>query len=145
MMQANYEKPLNFTFNLLEENKKNLTSLLKQIFTCLVECKVKEKNIDLSEKQDDEFMKILDDDLNFPNAITHIISLIKILSTLLRNSNFDEIQKHISFLLFDLKVLGIKYDFNFNSEVDNLITEYKNAKNSNNYEEADKIRNKLFF
>jgi cysteinyl-tRNA synthetase len=53
-----------------------------------------------------EFIDAMNDDLNLPNVTSHLYSLIKSNSQLLREKNFKLVNKNINTAIKELEVLG---------------------------------------
>jgi hypothetical protein len=54
----------------------------------------------------------MNDDLNFPNVISHIYEINKKISQLLKNKLFKLVVLNLNILISELKVLGFTYKFN---------------------------------
>jgi cysteinyl-tRNA synthetase len=71
---------------------------------------------------DDHFIQCLDDDLNFPNAITFILQQVKYMSTLFKEKNYDVLVNSLNYIVNELAILGIKYEFNLNNNDKEIIS-----------------------
>jgi cysteinyl-tRNA synthetase len=96
---------------LLRSSSDNLKKLFQQINNAyiqmvLADYQYKKQNF----KLDDDFIKDLDEDLDFVNAISTIYSQTKSLSKLIRNKEFDKVNYVVDSIDEELKILGLKYE-----------------------------------
>jgi cysteinyl-tRNA synthetase len=118
MYQSRYESPLNYTDELLENATIGLTKVLQQINHALIQMFLNDHDTKLPQSQPHiEFIDALNDDLDFPRALTIIYDQSKGLSNLIKPKNFDQLAQHIAILISELEILGIKYINPINDEV----------------------------
>ncbi len=136
-LSAHYRKPLNFTFENLDYAKNSLNRL-KEIISKLKKSKDKKnkKNIELAYKQ---FLKFLDDDLNFPQALSYMWDI-------LRDNRLNDSEKYELVLKFD-KVFGLDLNkeekIRVSEKVKKLVKEREMMRKNREWEKADEIRKKI--
>ena len=125
---------------------------LNKIVTALKQVDVKAgiNNItlssDINKDKYDEFINQMADDLNTPNAYMVIFDTVKLLNQSLRvkDINYDEVSRNYNAIVKMLEVLGIFIDKVILSDEDkDIYTKWTNAKESKDFELADKYRNML--
>jgi cysteinyl-tRNA synthetase len=93
---------------------------------------------------DKEFVTIMNDDLDIPNAKAFIWSQVKKLAGLIRSKKFDKFQKQVAIVKAELDILGIIYINPLdNPEIKSLIDEWNLALEQKNYVLSDKYREQL--
>lgn len=130
MLKTHYRKPLNFTDNLLEEAKKNLIDLHKNIINLTVE-----NNVPV------EIIETLCDDLNTAKSIA-------IINEFNKNKEYKKLKQSLLFLnLYDENLLKENKNITeldiTEKEILSLIEERKIAKIEKNWDKCDKIRDYL--
>jgi cysteinyl-tRNA synthetase len=116
MFQTTYRNPLNFSQVLIDQAKENLEKLMRSINTAIINLKLNNIKLKRSKVVSQEFIKAMDRDLNFPNAVTVIIEQVKTFSILFRNKDFTSINSTIDSIFTEFDVLGIKYELKFSKE-----------------------------
>ena len=131
LMSTHYRQPLNWT----EDTIVNAENILEKISKSL------NNNHNVNNQKDEEFIKLLCDDINTPMSIQYLVKQAK-----LAKNNSDELAK----LSYNCDLLGIK-----NNKVNNyisaedeevikkLITERELARKNKDFIHADLIRDKL--
>jgi cysteinyl-tRNA synthetase len=110
MYQARYESPLSYSEELLEQSTNSLNKVLQQINQSYIQMFFNNYELKPIDAQlHIEFIDALNDDLDFPKALTIIYEQAKGLVSLIKPKNFDSLAQHLSILLKELEVLGIKY------------------------------------
>ena len=82
------------------------------------------------------------EDFNTPNVITYLLELIKELNTLIRQKQdfIDTLDK----IKLITDIMGLKYEYNKLSEEDiNIYKEWLEYRKNKDFENADKLREKL--
>lgn len=135
-LSAHYRRPLNFSLEALK-NSKNSLKRLKEIISKLdKEKKVKAKNIETAYN---EFLVFLNDDLNFPRALSYMWEI-------LRDNKLNETEKYKLILKFD-KIFSLdlvkEESFKIPKEVRKLADEREKMRKEKKWSEADKIREKI--
>ncbi len=141
--KTKYQHPINFSKIMLEEAnteiKKIVASLSVAQTYLLANDKFALAKANLSEK----FNESLADDLNLPNAITEVLSQIKMLNTNIRTKEWDKANELFNIIVEELNILGIVWDkFDHKSNLE-LIKKWKAAIDAKNYEVVDKTRKEL--
>jgi len=131
LMSTHYRQPLNWT----EDTIINAENILEKIYKSL------DIDQNINSQKDDEFIKLLCDDLNTPNSIQYIVKQTKS-----AKKNNDELAK----LRYNCELLGIK-DNKVKSDISadekdiiqKLIIERELARKNKDFSQADLIRDKL--
>lgn len=94
-------------------------------------------------KYDNNFLSILNDDLNLANAISKIVEYSKNLTKKITNTNILELEEQYQYLLGGMYILGINLKEYHTNDVLDLIKNWNDYLKSQNFTEADKIRSIL--
>ncbi|MGY9041133.1 MAG: DALR domain-containing protein, partial [Alphaproteobacteria bacterium] len=142
ILSSHYRQPLIWSNDLLDQSKKTLDKL----YSSLSEY---DKELSIDECiPDEEVIGALNDDLNTPKALARIFSLSKLIA---KSENKTEIVKS---LIGSANLIGL-LNFRSNHEkfkkrpsgnsndIKNLLSERKIARDIKDYEESDRIRDKL--
>ena len=126
LMSAQYRQPLNWT----EDTITNARNIYDKISSSL------ELDSSASQKKDDNFIKILCDDLNTPNAIQYLVKQA-------RDARKDK--SLISKLRYNCNLIGIKQSLekiekSVEDKVKALIAQRETARKNKDYARADEIR-----
>ena len=148
LMTSHYRQPLNWTEKILKQSYR----VLDKFYRILRDTKGLEKKLESENKYPDDIVEVLFDDLNTPKALSLLNKKMNELAKSNNNSSSYLRQKLINIG----KVLGL---LNINPEVwlgfkpndktidpeliDSLIKKRNIARVSKNFQEADKIRDKL--
>lgn len=157
LLSAGYRLPINFTREIIEQAKNSLERLNNAKFRMddLLEKtsgNLKDNEKDLLKELDNfenNFRKVMDDDLNTADALTVLFEISKFANTKLDENSSKEFVEKTRDLFIKLEdVLGIenrkKTDDSIDEDVINeLIDERKEAKKAKDFAKADEIRNKL--
>lgn len=135
-LSAHYRKPLEFSFQALDNSKNSLKRLREIISKLDKGKKANKKNIELAYR---EFISFLNDDLNFPRALSYMWEI-------LREDRLNETEKYELVLRFD-KVLGLslgeKEEIKIPGEVKKLLKKRLESRSKKDFITADKIRKKI--
>jgi len=135
-LSAHYRKSLNFTFKNLDYAKNSLRRLKEIISKLDKGKKPNKKNIELAWKQ---FLELLNDDLNFPKAVSYIWDI-------LRDNRLNDTEKYKLILKFD-EILGLDLDkkekIKIPKEVAKLARDREIFRSKKDFAKADKIREKI--
>jgi cysteinyl-tRNA synthetase len=125
MYQARYENPLEFTKDLFEQSCNELAKLFQQINYGFIQMYLNNtKVIKTICTMDKDFINVLNDDLDFPNAKSIIAKQVKSLASLIRGKKFDKFQTLVAAIKSELDVLGIVYASPLeNSQIKSLVDE----------------------
>lgn len=140
--KTKYENPINYSQNNFQEANQEISKItdsLIKIKTLLIandEFKI------INQKLNSKFCKMLDDDLNLPNAITIILDQIKNLNLLMKSKDFKKALIIYCQIINELDVLGISIESKHKKYL-HLIHNWKQFLAKHNYLEADKIRKQL--
>lgn len=131
-----YRKPLDFSLDNLEAAKNAYERLKNIILKLDKEKKINKKNIIGAKKQ---FLEIINDDLNMPNALSFLWEI-------LREDRLNDSEKYELALDFD-RVFGLKLtdekQIEIPKEIKKLAKEREEARKKKNFKEADNIRNRI--
>ncbi len=135
-LSAHYRKPLNFTFKNLDYARNSLKRLKEIISKLDKRKKTNKKNIELAWKQ---FLEFLNDDLNFPKAVSYMWDI-------LRDNRLNDTEKYKLVLKFD-KIFGLDLDkeekIKIPKEIAKLVKEREKLRQKKDFKKADKIREKI--
>jgi cysteinyl-tRNA synthetase len=153
LMKAHYRSSLNFSDKLLEESRKNIKDIEKarQIFSIHSKKQNKTNHHVIKNNLEDflqKYQTALFDDLNIPAALAVVFDIIRLGNTSpeiqtqiykFLNTDFDQI-----FDIFTDEPVGQNISDELKKEIEQKIKERNQARANKNWEEADKIRDKLF-
>ncbi len=135
-LSAHYRKPLNFTFKNLGYAKNSLQRLKEIISKLSKKQKKNKKNIELAHRQ---FFEFLNDDLNFPKALSYMWDV-------LRDDRLNDSEKYELVLRFD-RVFGLDLDkkekIEVPEKVKKLVKEREMLRKKKEWKKADEIRKKI--
>lgn len=144
--QAQYQAPLNFSYEVLTTSKNDLLKIKKSINLGLINYywNTSKSNIVFYKELPKTFLKALEDNLNLPNAIKEVWLYSKLLSSNIKEKNNNELIKNLSYLVNMLCILGITFDNILNdSKLLKQFSMWKEAINKKDYQMADNIRKNL--
>ena len=140
-LTTHYKKPVNFSPEILEasqnslERLKNIIYEIKKAHSSKVMRKNK-KNINIAKN---EFLKIINDDLSTPRAVSFLWDI-------LRDNRLNDSEKYELAMDFD-RIFGLDLDkeeeIEIPKEVKKLVKEREEARKKKNWQEADNIRNRI--
>ena len=135
-LMKNYRQPLNFTWENLESSKNSLERLKNIIINLDKNQKKNKKNIEMAKMQ---FLKIMDDNLNFTRALSFLWEI-------LRDEKLNDSEKYELALEFD-KVFGLDLSkeekIKIPEEIKRLVEEREDARKMKNWKKADELREKI--
>lgn len=159
MLQSHYASTLDFSNEALFAAQKGYIKLangLKYIKGLEYEADTDDFS---DEKQASQIKKIcenchhgMNDDFNTALTIGHLFNLLKKINSIQTGQlKFEQIGKEVfmlmkdTFLIFTEDILGLKLESNLNGDglVEVILEEYKEAKESKNYDKVDKLRAQL--
>ena len=129
LLSTHYRQPIPWSLELLGQSKNIYQKLNREL---------KKYNLkELKFYKDSTVGKALLDDLNTPLAIREMQRLV--------SSNDSDLEENISTFkyIFEGSDQDLSIDKKLSNEIEKLIKERNNARNNNDYEKADKIRDKL--
>lgn len=141
-MSTNYRQPINLTDKLFEEAKNTNNKIMMALKSANIFINMNDLVINGNIK-DSVFEEYMNDDLNTPNVITHLLNLVKELNSSLRNNgnNIDEVTSKIIMIT---KVLGLSYEMpTMTEEQKDMYREWLEARTNKDFERADMYREKL--
>ena len=144
LISSHYRSSLNFDQESLNQAQSALTRLYQALASVQVD------GNDLDQDMIDKFSLVMDDDLNTPEALSVLFQLAKLINS---SSNTEKKIKYASTLKELSGVLGLLQDdpkifFQFGAtlsgeEIDQQISLRNEARDTKNFETADKIRDSL--
>ncbi len=149
-LTAHYRSPLNFTREIMDQCKAGLERMYtsRDTLDFLIENANGENNelIAISDKFKEEFIKVMDDDLNTADALSKIFELVTAINTKGNNETKDSLVYAAK--IFDelTEVLGILYNRKTDEipvEVLALVEERTKVRQEKNWARADEIRDEL--
>jgi len=139
-LSANYRKQTNFSMEALSGSAKTLDRL--KLAVQKIKSKDDSNKTDSFDKYKQEFLDAINDDLNTSQALS-------ILQAVIKDSELGNKEKLLLILDFD-KIFGLKLNVSKNleivsasKEVEDLLTARTKARKEKDWDEADKIRDKL--
>ena len=150
LLNTHYRKKLNFTFDKVDDSMKNIRKI-REFYDSLDKYDEKSANelIDRIEEADQKFVECLDDDLNISGAIGELFSLITEVNRYRQDKelNQEEAEQIKDFIEKTDQILDIlepveKQD-ELSPEEQKMIKEREEARENENWEKADKIRDEL--
>jgi len=145
-LQTKFENPVDYREDVLKECETQLKKVYLKILTALVTLELENKEFNVSNKVNmDEFTKIFDDDLNFPNAVAYLLSLTNEIQSDANGKKIESLQEKLSIIYNIFQIFGIKYDFSLSEKQKNLTKTWKEKLSNKEYDEADKVRKELFY
>ena len=131
LMSSHYRQPLNWTDNTIK-NSKNILDKIHRVL-----------NIDqgTSTERDNNFIGLLCDDLNTPNAIQYLVKQAKEVKN--NKNNLPKLRYNCQLLGLNKKNLDINISDKDRMVIENLISERDIARNNKDFSRADLIREQL--
>tara|TARA_B100001113_G_scaffold181347_1_gene148538 strand:- start:345 stop:1607 length:1263 start_codon:yes stop_codon:yes gene_type:complete len=131
LMSSHYRQPLNWTDNTIK-NSKNILDKIHRVL-----------NIDqgTSTERDNNFIGLLCDDLNTPNAIQYLVKQAKEVKN--NKNNLPKLRYNCQLLGLNKKNLDINISDKDRMVIENLISERDIARNNKDFSKADLIREQL--
>ena len=133
VLGAHYRSTLNFSEEAIEAAKKGLKNLQKRV------AELESGKGDISTSYKEEFLSAINDDLDTPKAL-------EVVWRMLKDSTLEEKTKKATIENFD-RVLGLRLTEvpreDTPEEVEALAKEREKARKSNDFEKADKLRDKI--
>jgi cysteinyl-tRNA synthetase len=151
LMDSHYRSQLNFTLKELDSAKKTVDNLndfvsrLKDYMEITKAGKNKELSL-LVDETKNKFRKSMDDDLNVPQALSHVFDMINVFNRKMDSNSADKesLKNAYDFMI------GINKIFDFlegkkkiSAEEKQLINERERLRKNKKFKEADEIREKL--
>lgn len=156
LISSHYRSPINYSVDIIEQCKASLVRL----YNCRESLDFALKNaVDtVSSNADvikatldgrrDQFIKVMDDDLNTADAISAVFELVKDINTsVITDAPSKELVEYATKLFDELTgVLGLVYNRkteNLDDKIEKLIEARTQARKDRNWAEADRIRDEL--
>ena len=143
--QTQYEKPLSFSYEQLENTKNEFNRFIRNInsaFTTLylINKKVKQN---IKNTITNEFKQSIENNLDFPNMIKNLWELAKGLVNISKMKDEKQLLNNLSYLISELNIMGIKYINPLNKKNIKIIDDWQYYLQKKDYQKSDEIRNKL--
>ncbi len=142
-LKNNYRLPLNLNETIFEESKTidlKILNVLKLTNIFMKVNNITEENINKDEKLE----QYLNEDMNSSNLITYLLELVKSLNLEIKNNNINNISLLTGKIKLINSILGLKYNLPEISKEDvELYNQWNNFRNNKDYQNADKLRDKL--
>ncbi|MDR1002331.1 MAG: cysteine--tRNA ligase [Oscillospiraceae bacterium] len=157
MLASHYRSPINYSFDVIKQNK----SALERLYTCLAGLRFNLTKAEEGGNENEEgvkttllahrehFKSALEDDFNTADALSSIFDLTKDINTQILSNNGcsrELIQFALDLFLELTGVLGLMYEEasdSIDDKVEQLIAQRLEAKKAKNFAEADRIRDLL--
>tara|TARA_Y100000768_G_scaffold158972_1_gene118757 strand:- start:88 stop:1428 length:1341 start_codon:yes stop_codon:yes gene_type:complete len=131
LMSTHYRQPLNWTENTIK-NAKNILDKINRVLS-------DDGNSDV--EKDHNFIGLLCDDINTPNAIQYLVKQAKEAKN--NKSSLHKLRYNCQLLGLNKINLEITLSDDDRIKIENLISKRDTARKNNDYEQADLIRNQL--
>ncbi len=140
--QTNYQKPLNYTVENMENAKKDIERVIQELNKAksylIIQNQLKEESY-----LDEEKIKFFEDNLNFPNVVTSVLQDIKKFSVLIKDKKWEELNRLRNSVITCLQILGIRYENIFNKNVITKLHEWDKYVQAKDFAHADEVRKYL--
>lgn len=147
LLSAQYRDVLSYTEDTINNAKKELIKVINAIKKASLILNINDyQTDDFDQEHYNHFIEAMCDDLNTPNAYTHIFEMVKIINQDLRVSDVDyqSLASHLNALTKSLDVLGITYEvLNLSADDKKLYLDWQSAKHNKDFDQADQLRNIL--
>ena len=156
LISSHYRSPINYSVDIIEQCKASLVrlyncresldfALKNAVDTVPADAEEIKKTLDGRREQ---FIRVMDDDLNTADAITAVFELVKDINTkVITDAPSKELVEYATNLFDELTgVLGLVYNRKTESlddEIEKLIEARTQARKDRNWAEADRIRDEL--
>ncbi len=154
LLSAHYRSPINYSYDAMEQTKAGLDRLygvrdhMEQLLKGKLEAGSDAEFDAAVEKEREEFMDAMDDDLNTARATGALFTLARdINSFIAKGAKKDSLQKAYDTFMELAGVLGILYrreETDEDSAIEALLEERKAARANKDFARADAIRDELF-
>ena len=154
LLSAHYRSPINYSYDAMEQTKAGLDRLygvrdhMEQLLKGKLEAGSDAEFDAAVEKEREEFMDAMDDDLNTARATGALFTLARdINSFIAKGAKKDSLQKAYDTFMELAGVLGILYrreETDEDSAIEALLEERKSARANKDFARADAIRDELF-
>ena len=154
LLSAHYRSPINYSYDAMEQTKAGLDRLygvrdhMEQLLKGELEAASDAEFDATVEKEREEFMDAMDDDLNTARATGALFTLARdINSFIAKGPKKDSLQKAYDTFMELAGVLGILYrreETDEDSAIEALLEERKAARANKDFARADAIRDELF-
>ena len=154
LLSAHYRSPINYSYDAMEQTKAGLDRLygvrdhMEQLLKGDLEAGSDAEFDAAVEKEREEFMDAMDDDLNTARATGALFTLARdINSFIAKGATKDSLQKAYDTFMELAGVLGILYrreEADEDSAIEALLEERKAARANKDFARADAIRDELF-
>ncbi|WP_068455809.1 cysteine--tRNA ligase [Aedoeadaptatus pacaensis] len=154
LLSAHYRSPINYSYDAMEQTKAGLDRLygvrdhMEQLLKGELEAGSDAEFDAAVEKEREEFMDAMDDDLNTARATGALFTLARdINSFIAKGAKKDSLQKAYDTFMELAGVLGILYrreEADEDSAIEALLEERKAARANKDFARADAIRDELF-
>ncbi len=156
LLSGHYRNPINFSDALMEQAKNGLGRMenckenLVYLTTAGAEgamTSAEEEQLAAYDKYRQDFIRVMDDDLNTADAISAVFELVTAINTAVKDGATREFaQKSLETLMEFADVLGLlqgKADEGVDDEIQKLVDERQEARKAKNFARADEIRDLL--
>jgi cysteinyl-tRNA synthetase len=156
LISSHYRSPINYSVDIIEQCKASLVrlyncresldfALKNAVDTVPADAEDIKKSLDMRREQ---FIRVMDDDLNTADAISAVFELVKDINTkVITDAPAKELVEYATNLFDELTgVLGLVYNRKTESlddEIEKLIEARTQARKDRNWAEADRIRDEL--
>ncbi len=144
LISTHYRAPVNFSTELLENNKNELVKMTNTLKQLAVKLQAEEKPLEgYKASYITPFLEALADDLNTSNALSELYGVIKLANQTLRqkDANIATIGELFQTLIDELYILGLDIPYPvLTSDDKKLLKDYNLAKEKKDFETSDKLR-----
>ena len=145
LLSAPYRSPVNFTADLLNSSKMEVTKILNAAKSASVKLQLNDYNeSEVDEEIINKFLDEMSDDLNIAYAFTILYDLVKKINMSVRSNDLASTSKYFNTLVELNKVLSFDLELKeLTSEDKELYSKWDEAKKNKDFTKADEYRNIL--
>ncbi|MGL4948046.1 MAG: cysteine--tRNA ligase [Mycoplasma sp.] len=142
MYKTNYRNPLDFNNEIMVDCENEINKI-KNTINGIKTTLIMHNMLNLEVVVDQEFLDILNNDLDIANGVTYIQKLIKDINIATRSKDWNVANETLNRLLWCLDILGINFEHIHTDEIVSEIMKYKVFIDAKDYESSDIIRKNL--
>ncbi|GMO13945.1 MAG: cysteine--tRNA ligase [Mycoplasmoidaceae bacterium] len=138
-LQTKYENPINYSQSMMETAASDYSKIIRTLNNAIINLKLNGVKFKQSKvKFSGEFISAMDDDINFPNVITHIHSIVKSTTQLLKEKKTNIVISNINTAIIELSCLG--FSVKVIKQTMPELKQWKKFHDSKDYQSIEKIR-----
>ncbi|MGL4951701.1 MAG: cysteine--tRNA ligase [Mycoplasma sp.] len=139
MYRTNYRNPLEFNQIIMEECESEINKIKRNINSTKTQL-IMNDSLSAKEVISQNFLEILNNDLDISNAVTYIQKISKEINVSIRSKDFQLANSLLNELIWCLSILGIEFENVHDENTIEKIKEYQMHQSNKNYESSDALR-----